>query len=284
MTRSECYRILGLSEGATETMIRRQYKKLAMRLHPDVNPDPKAHESFILLSQAVENLLSENTEVYSTKRESRRKTGKENEDEIAERMRQAKERFEFQRRQEALEEHRYFLSLTTGKKWKLFKLVSICSIVFAGLLILDTFLPNHYKSDKLVSIGTYKYSGIKYNELMQIQLKENGNYLIENRLGFWRNIYPEVRIRTTWIFHSPIEIFVSDDYTTYSAKFDSHMLSLKGFLIFFFLLPLYPLIFKRKKIEFVIIYHTTFWVNSVLLSYLLVTESRGLHVLFLGFL
>jgi len=39
LTQAECYSVLGLDEGASEEEVRKSYKKLALRTHPDKNPN-----------------------------------------------------------------------------------------------------------------------------------------------------------------------------------------------------------------------------------------------------
>ena len=52
------YKILGLSENASKKEVKRKYKKLVKKCHPDINPDPKAHEEFILITEAYDFLIA----------------------------------------------------------------------------------------------------------------------------------------------------------------------------------------------------------------------------------
>jgi len=49
------YGILGISREATDDEIKRAYRKLARQYHPDVNPDPAAHEKFKDINAAYES-------------------------------------------------------------------------------------------------------------------------------------------------------------------------------------------------------------------------------------
>ena len=55
MTR-DAYQILGVSRGADQSEIQRAYRKLARKLHPDVNKDPGAEDKFKELSEAYDVL------------------------------------------------------------------------------------------------------------------------------------------------------------------------------------------------------------------------------------
>lgn len=50
------YDILGVSRAATETEIKRAYRKLAIAYHPDKNPDPSAEQLFKLINEAYDVL------------------------------------------------------------------------------------------------------------------------------------------------------------------------------------------------------------------------------------
>ena len=50
------YGILGVSKDATNEEIKRAYRRLARKYHPDVNPDPEAAEKFKEINAAYEVL------------------------------------------------------------------------------------------------------------------------------------------------------------------------------------------------------------------------------------
>ncbi|MAM42046.1 MAG: molecular chaperone DnaJ [Thaumarchaeota archaeon] len=65
MTNSDYYDILGVSKGATDQDIKKAYRKLAMKYHPDRNKSPNAEEKFKELSTAYGVLSnSEKRKIY----------------------------------------------------------------------------------------------------------------------------------------------------------------------------------------------------------------------------
>ncbi|NJN49546.1 MAG: J domain-containing protein [Alkalinema sp. RL_2_19] len=58
MKAPECYRLLGLPDGASYEAVKLAYRRRARLLHPDVNNhDHAAHEKFIQLTSAYKQLL-----------------------------------------------------------------------------------------------------------------------------------------------------------------------------------------------------------------------------------
>ena len=50
------YKIMGLSRDATQDEVKRSYRKLARKYHPDVSDDPEAEERFKEVGEAYEVL------------------------------------------------------------------------------------------------------------------------------------------------------------------------------------------------------------------------------------
>src|SRR3982751_354549 len=53
---TDYYGVLGLTHGASDSDIKRAYRRLARDLHPDVNPDPEAKERFQEVNRAYQAL------------------------------------------------------------------------------------------------------------------------------------------------------------------------------------------------------------------------------------
>lgn len=284
MTKSECFRLLGLPVTASESEIRKQYKKMALRLHPDVNPDPLAHEAFIKLSKAVEILLNPDYKEEKTDKRESRRSGNESEEERLERMRVAKMRYEQQRMRQAQDNAIYFRSLTSGLRWSIYKYIMRISVVLSLAMTLELFLPRHYENDILIGSTKSLNNGIIKGNITQIKLEKNGSYYIQNTPSAWASTYPEVIIESSWFLHTPIKMIATDDFTRYRSAFDFHIWSVRYPLILLLLLPLYPYLRRRKTLTFVFLYHLSFWGVGIISAYLLLTQGRLLHLLSLGFL
>src|SRR3977135_1098216 len=61
MAKRDYYEVLGVNKDASEDEIKKSYRKLAMKWHPDRNPDnPKAEEHFKEAKEAYEMLSDPN--------------------------------------------------------------------------------------------------------------------------------------------------------------------------------------------------------------------------------
>jgi hypothetical protein len=283
MTRNQCYQLLDLRPGASEADIRRQYKRMALKLHPDINPDPKANEQFIQLTKAVEILLNPEPTPSQLRAAQRQSKTAETETEIRQRMEQARRRYEQQKAQRIYENARYFKQLTSGRRWLIFRSVMLTGWVIALALILDTALPTHFEKDELLAYSRINHNGLIYNEISEIELKQNGNYYVQNTRGNWIDSYHEVEIEKSWLLHTPVTMYTTDDYEIYETGFDFHIGAIRWMLVVLLMVPLFTYFRRKHDLLFAVLYQFSFWGIGGLVVYILLTENRLTHLLTLGF-
>jgi curved DNA-binding protein CbpA len=284
MTNSECYRILGLPSGASDALIKKQFKKLALRFHPDRNPSPEAHEHFILISNAADQLLkAKDTATTQTRKKSRPTNQEKKRAEQEQRIRVAKERFEQQRRSDELEQERYFRSLTTGKKWQLYKLIALLSFSLSIALLLDLMLPHHQEKDKMVAFYPKAIGGIKYDYVYEIAFSKNNTLFAQRFFENWKLSESPVIIEKSRLFHTPVSFHEMNSSPSIQAYFDFNLAAFGLPLMILFLVPLIPYFFQRKTVYFTFLYHVSFWIIGPLGIIILGTGERLSHLLTLGF-
>ena len=292
MSLNQYYKRLGLLPGADQAAIRKAFRKLAMRYHPDKNPSPSAQAKFIAITEAYE-ILSGKKPAPTTARPSRststarRKPSPANpnpsEKSNAERVREAKERQEKQAKREYIENERFYSQLTSGWKWKIIKISAALGIILSLALIAERFLPNHFEPDEVsaVSIKPGFYAG---NESLSIvETKSNTSYWISRMSYELYGMNTRFYVRSSWFFHEPIELWSIGKvrYRPYKVHFSFYSNFL--IVIFLFLLPSVTLLAKSKTIYFTFIYYVSLYGVNILMLYFLLRNDHWAHFVTLGF-
>lgn len=280
MSLQRYYDILGLSDTATKNDIRKQYRKLAMRWHPDKNPSARAKEQFMIITEAYEILMGRSDAPV------KRKVDDKFEKERAhkERIIAARKRYQEQLEKERQENERYFRSLVSGPKWRLIKIASVVGPLLAFFILLDLFLPTHFSNDEVTHYAKDVYYSADRSEVSLIKTKNENEFWIEDINYSLYAEYPEVLIQKSWVFHQPINIISLQkvNYAFFPVHFTFYSFSF--FMIAIFILPLLVRKFKKRTVLFTVAYHLSLYLTNFMILLFLFRNDHWAHLLTLGFL
>lgn len=148
------YKTLGLNSSASKSQIKRAYRKLAMKYHPDKNNSSQAQIIFIEINEAYSYLTDENNQIAEKPviKKSPRNSSKISPEELKKRMEWAKRYVELKKiKEEKINEISYYKIQKSSLKWIIPTINSI-SIFFAFLIFLDfKVLPTNSLSVELIT-------------------------------------------------------------------------------------------------------------------------------------
>jgi hypothetical protein len=273
------YNTLGLQEGATAQEVRKRYRLMAMKYHPDKNEGKEAAAKFILITEAYEVLTGKRENPVPVT-----KTRKSSKEKHEERVKEARKRYEDQKFQEELANERYYQSLIRGRKWRIIRLNAYLGAVISVMLLLDVFLPRHYEEDRIEYYARDIYSGINGSYVSLVQTHNQHDIWIGNINFSLYAKYPDVYIERSWFFHDPIQVISIQklDYSYFPVYYTFY--SVTFLMIAIFLLPLVTILSKRRTIGFTIIWHLSLYLTGSALLLFLITNDHWAHLLTFGFI
>lgn len=254
--------VLGIAPTTNKTVIKKAYRQLAFKFHPDVNPSQQAHQKFIEITEAYEICLGER--IITSKRESTVKKTPQQERE--ERMQRAREFYRQSKIKEEKKNQIYFESLTSGKKWQFLKVFSLISALFALLLIIDYALPPQEEKANIQSfLHTPFYTQIK----------------LQNKTYYFKNIYFSGRKVSKYVILKRSQIFNDVKTIKFITKQNYFILAQPNWTVFsmlwlfvpLFILPLMVVLYKKPTVWFTFFYSISLYVIPVVFIGFILTRS-----------
>ena len=124
------YSILNLQEGASKAEIKKSYRKLVKKYHPDVSTDPNCHEKYLEVNEAYEALLESKLKIKrkpsTTRAQKWQNYKEENRKKTAQRD-----------AQKAKEIKRFYRSLRTGWRRGWIRINVLFSIIICLFIVAD---------------------------------------------------------------------------------------------------------------------------------------------------
>jgi hypothetical protein len=268
-------RLFGLNENATEEDIKKAYRKLAKKYHPDLNSDPKAQQIFIDLHEAYERLL--NADVFSGG------SNKRAEQSFETRRAHAKVRYDEQQEIERKNQIYYFEKLIRSQSWVYFKYFAFFSALFSLVVFIDFFLPTKDIQDRVLAYSA-PYNGLVDGEVIAFQTSQGKEVFVKDCIISDVIKNPYIILEVSPILHQPKRVWRRDVSFNKAFEVDFSLWSAFPFFCIFFLIPLCTYFYKQKNLLFILLYYLSCYGVSVVLGYILVTEGRFLHLISLGFI
>lgn len=145
------YDLLGLPENSTDQEVKKRFRILAKKYHPDVNPDADATQVFATLLDAYERILTKN---FSERRTSASTSPHNNNREDEQRAFHRRAQMEKEDK-EALDA--FYVSFLKGPKMRIKKVLAIVSLLIFSALVADEFLPFRMEEDTIQGFDKTRY-------------------------------------------------------------------------------------------------------------------------------
>lgn len=272
-TKRKYYQIFGLDETASKAEVKRAYRKIAKELHPDTNPDPKAHQLFVDLAEAYERILNDDFPGHSKER--KEKTTEE-------RKKEAEIRLKQQQARKIKEQEHYYKKMTSGRLWSIYRTYAKVAAILSLLLLIDPMLPTHQEEHVLTHFSP-KYSGLVDGSVTCFKTDKNLEVFINSPSPSLHTSEPRVTIERSWLFHNPVKVWQVSGMFLSSYEIDFSVNSLFPCVPILFLIPLATYYYRRKNHWFTLMYLFSYNLIGLCFIYFLLAQERWAHLLSLGF-
>jgi hypothetical protein len=277
--RGKAYKVFGLNPGASEEEIRKCYRKLVKKFHPDVNKAADAEKTFIEIQEAYEYLLAPKTEeieypeqatdAFQTK--------------YAEYQAYARQQFQARKKKEAEDLEKLYVRLQTGHVFLLHRIIAYTGVLMLIVLCLDLLLPKHQVPGVITSYSTDVYQSMNGKLVSMAVSKNGGRFFLNAFSNRFFDVNPFIHIEKTAILHQSTAVLSKNN--EFSQRIPIHFsFYWAQFVLFpFFLIPFIFLIYNKKDPIFIMGSYFSRYVSGILLLYFLATEDRWYHLFTLGF-
>jgi hypothetical protein len=289
--RLKYFQVLGINPTDNTAAIKKAYRKMAFRYHPDKNASADAHQKFIQITEAYEVLTGQRRPPKQAVQEPRAKPRTE-EEIFAEKVSFAKERYRRQQEEEARKDAMYFRAITSGWKWRWFKFGAWYSAIMSFCLTVDYFATGYSET-----LNPYRASYAFYAKIISAK---NENFVVDNH-DYWDSDYfGQLRGNRSLLFNDLKSISVVldppdltirkhsdrmkrldgfDEYELYTVMSSGSMYGAFPIVHFFLLVPLMLVRYKRPILRFSIWRLVSIYVLFPLAFFLTFSNDRIFHLL-----
>lgn len=286
MKTGSAYKILGIEPNASPEQIRKAYRVLVKKYHPDKNPSAAAAQKFLEIQAAYEQLLEAPQAADSADIERRYRAAQDQYDQDLEAYKKqraaAREKLRQQKLREEAYKEAYLKRLTSGKIGLWHR-----SVAFTGLLLfmaiwLDFFLPHQRQSLLSYSYGIHSYNSMNDHQVQLFKSTDGRAFWVSD---FYAQALPRTQqlhaLQTPWLKQVKALEFNDGLYLRRTpVHFSFYWAQIWVGLLF--LIPILSWYFASADIIFVAGSFISRYVICAFIIYFLFTENRFIHFVTLG--
>ena len=271
------YKILGLSSSANDTLVKKRYRELAKKFHPDKNKDENSTKLFQEIKDAYEHILNRD---FTATRKDIPPTQKTAEQKFHE---NAWKRAEQLKKQEAEELLHFYNSFRLGWKKRIVNMVAIIGAICLLGIIADDFLPLKESIETVEDFSANPSHSIGNDYVYEVKFK-NGQTLWLNHQNIHKlDNLPQLILAKTSIFHQPVYVESRTDENRTRTTIHFTFYWAQAVLFIFLILPIVISFYKWNNVFFVLGNYLTFTISSGLLLFFLLNDLKIIHLLTFGY-
>lgn len=284
--------ILGIDPTDDASTIKKAYRKLALKYHPDKNDDPNSAHRFLEISDAYDYLINKQKTAHIKGKQydfndfSRGTLRKKSPNDQTERMREAKLRYEYMKQKEEADNQEYYNKIAHGRGFQRFKLVLIGCTVLSVLFFADYWiLPSRFVRD----VATHgnrilAYGGFAENRVVPIATRDNQKFWVKSSNYGILQRNQELMLEKTFFFRDIRYIWVYEDEKWHRISTDFSVVGTFPLAPLFLLIPLITFFVRGKTLTYSVLYNFSFYFFGVILIVLSINNDRWFRLITLGFM
>lgn len=299
MGANEYFKILGIAPTKDEKIIKKAYRKLALRYHPDKNDSKVAQQRFIEITDAYECLLraiehanrtleqrAEFVRENKRRNQSARPSRKTQQEIYEERLKEARRRYEEMRAKEQAENEAYYQMISSGYNWKLFRFVMIGCLLLAVLFTLDnTVLPSRWEQSEVVGTNrVINYGGIHYRRVVPVQLQTGDKMWVKPSFSASLSHFKTVYVERSFIFRDIKKLWIWESGKWYTNVADFSVSGTFPIMPLFLFIPFITFMIKGRTLTYSLLFNISLYMYGAILITLLISNDRWAHLITLGFI